>query len=253
MILVKIVYSPKYCTVYASDPAAAPGRIECIYNQLKGKFEFVEPEPATEEDLLLVHWQPHVERIRRFPELFEVAVLAVGGALKAAEIAVEGEPAFGLIRPPGHHASQGDSWGFCYFNNIAISVEKLRREKLVEKALIVDFDLHFGDGTANIFADTNEVVYFHVEGASSQEFLSNLRRFLYAHREFDIVAVSAGFDKHEQDWGGVLKTGDYMEIGRILREFSEKVCSGRRYAVLEGGYNHAVLGGNVEAFLEGFR
>jgi len=249
----KVVYSPKYHRVYASDPAAAPGRIESIYEALLGSFEFVEPKPAEEEDLLLVHTRSHVERIKRFPEIYEVAVLAVGGALKASEIAMEGEPAFGLIRPPGHHASPNSCWGFCYFNNIAISVEKLRKESRIQRALIVDFDLHFGDGTANSFADTPQVTYFHVEGTSSREFLSNLQKFLHSHRQFDLVAVSAGFDKHEQDWGGVLKTEDYLEIGRVLKEFSEENCGGRRYAVLEGGYNHAVLGKNVKAFLEGFK
>jgi len=249
----KIVYSPRYCTVYASDPAAAPGRIECVYAALQGRSEFVEPQPAAEEDLLLAHTQSHVERIKQLPHVYEVAVLAVGGALKAAEIAMKGEPAFGLIRPPGHHASPDSCWGFCYFNNVAISVEKLRKEKRVRKAVIVDFDLHFGDGTANIFADTMEVTYFHVEGATSEKFLRNLRKFLSAQRECDVVAVSAGFDMHELDWGGVLKTEDYMQVGRILKEFSEKVCDGKRYGVLEGGYNHTVLGKNVRAFLEGFR
>lgn len=248
----KIVYSPKYREVYAYDPAAALGRIECIYMELQGRFEFIEPRPAIEEDIRLVHWQSHVERVKRLPQVYEIASLAVGGAIKTAETSLKGEPAFGLIRPPGHHASPDSSWGFCYFNNIAISIEKLRMEKRINKALIVDFDLHFGDGTANTFANVPEVTYFHTEGATSLEFLENLQKFLLTHKEFDIVAVSAGFDKHVQDWGGVLKTEDYMKIGRILKEFSKEVCGGRRYAVLEGGYNQAVLGKNVKAFLEGF-
>lgn len=249
----KIIYSPKYREVYASDPAAAPGRIECIYAELEGEFEFVEPQPAMEEDLRLVHRQSHIERVKRLPRVYEVALLAVGGAIKAAEIAIEGKSAFGLIRPPGHHASPDSSWGFCYLNNIAISIEKLRKEKRVRRALIVDFDLHFGDGTANAFANTSEVRYFHVEGATNQQFLKNLQEFLSTHEEYDVLAVSAGFDKHEDDWGGVLKTEDYGEIGRILKGFSVRVCGGRRYAVLEGGYNHVVLGKNVRAFLEGFK
>jgi acetoin utilization deacetylase AcuC-like enzyme len=66
------------------------------------------------------------------------------------------------------------------------------------------------------------------------------------------VAVSAGFDRHEEDWGGVLSTEDYFQAAEILKNFAEKVCFGRRYAVLEGGYNHKVLGKNVRAFIEGF-
>ena len=121
----KVVYHERYREVYSSDPASQPGRIESIYNELYDQFEFVKPEPARERDLLLVHGKSHVEYIKVNPLLYEIASLAVGGAIKASEIALTGEPAFGLIRPPGHHASPNSSWGFCYFNNIAISIEKL--------------------------------------------------------------------------------------------------------------------------------
>jgi acetoin utilization deacetylase AcuC-like enzyme len=182
---------------------------------------------------------------------YEIALLAVGGAIRASEIAVEGEPAFGLIRPPGHHASRDSSWGFCYFNNVAVSVERLLRKDLIRKALIVDIDLHFGDGTANIFARRPEVAYFHVSGVNRENYLNNLAGFLEAQRDYNIIAVSAGFDRHRQDWGGLLATGDYFTIGRMIKEHALRECGGRRYAVLEGGYNHAVLGKNVRAFLQG--
>ena len=171
--------------------------------------------------------------------------------MRAAELAVEGEPAFGLVRPPGHHASRDSSWGFCYFNNIAISVERLRREKKIAKALIVDIDLHYGDGTANIFSGVPQVSYFHVEGRSREEYLDSLVGRLSTIKDCDIVAVSAGFDRHEMDWGGLLTTEDYGTIGKMIRACAEKVCNGRRYAVLEGGYNHKVLGKNVKSLLLG--
>jgi len=178
--------------------------------------------------------------------------LAVGGAIKASEIALEDKPAFGLIRPPGHHASPNSSWGFCYFNNVAISIEKLRRLGKIDGAVIVDIDLHYGDGTANVFQGVSEVAYFHPDAWNRLAFLDEISRFLAARKDkIDIVAVSAGFDRHEQDWGGMLKTEDYRVIGRMIREFAERLCSGRRYAVLEGGYNHAVFGKNVRALLEG--
>ena len=249
----KVVYHEKYTAVYSSDPAAAPGRMESIYNELCGLFEFVEPEPANEEDLELVHWRGHVESVKRHELVYEVAKLAAGGAIKASELALEGEPAFGLIRPPGHHASKDSSWGFCYFNNIAISVERLRQGNQIKKALIVDIDLHFGDGTANIFAGVPEVSYFHPSGWNREEYLNDLSRYLAAKRDCDLVAVSAGFDRHKQDWGGTLKTQDYFTIGKMIKEFAERVGGGKRYAVLEGGYNHAVLGENVKALLEGMR
>ena len=247
----KVVYHERYREVYASDPAAQPGRIESIYEELQGHFDFVTPEPASEEDLLLVHGQSHVENVRTHPLTYEIALLAVGGAIKASELAIEGEPAFGLIRPPGHHASRDSSWGFCYFNNIAISIEKLRQRGKIRKALVVDIDLHFGDGTANIFAGKPDIAYFHVSGMNRENYLSNLSSFLATQKDYDIIAVSAGFDRHHQDWGGLLTTNDYFTIGKMITEFASRECNGRRYAVLEGGYNHAVLGKNVKAFLQG--
>ena len=165
---------------------------------------------------------------------------------------MQNEPAFGLIRPPGHHASRDSSWGFCYFNNVAVAIEKLRQETRIKRALIVDIDLHYGDGTANIFASSPNVVYFHPEGANRQAYVDNLSTFLRGdHESFDILALSAGFDRHEQDWGGLLKTQDYQAIGILAKEVADIECNGRIFAVLEGGYNHSVLGKNVRALLEG--
>jgi len=247
-----VVYHSRYCEVYSGDPASAAGRIESILDELKGYFEFVEPEPADEKDLLLVHSRDHVDCVKSHRLTYEIALLAVGGAVRAAELAIEANPAFALIRPPGHHASRSSSWGFCYFNNVAVAVEKWRAEGKIGKAVIIDVDLHYDDGTANIFASSPEVTYFHPEGSSRQLYLDELNRFVEARREsFDILAVSAGFDRHEQDWGGLLKTEDYFTIGKVLKGFAEKRCHGRRFAVLEGGYNHSVLGKNVKALLDG--
>ena len=169
----KVVYHEKYRTVYSSDPASAPGRIESIYSELQGHFEFVKPKPASEEDLRLVHEDTHINYIKRHELLYEVAILAAGGAIKASELAMQGEPAFGLIRPPGHHASRNSCWGFCFLNNIAISIEKLRRANKIAKALIVDIDLHYGDGTNNIFSGKPQVSYHHVEGKNREEYLND--------------------------------------------------------------------------------
>ncbi|MCC6023583.1 MAG: histone deacetylase family protein [Thaumarchaeota archaeon] len=247
----KIVFHKDYCKVYSSDPAAAPGRLEAILEELVG-YELIEPPPASEQDLELIHTREHISRVRSMDEVYKVALLAVGGAIMASEIAMSGEPAFGLIRPPGHHASPGSSWGFCYFNNIAISVERLRRLGKIRRAIIIDIDLHYGDGTANAFAGNPDVVYHHVALGGGEVFLEDLASFLDSVRGCDIVAVSAGFDRHVEDWGEMLETEDYHEAGKLVKEFSEEACEGRRYAVLEGGYNHRVLGRNVRAFIEGF-
>jgi acetoin utilization deacetylase AcuC-like enzyme len=133
---------------------------------------------------------------------------------------------------------------------MAISIARLRQEGVINTAAILDIDLHFGDGTENIFRNVAGVFYFHPEAGGRQEFVDSISRFL-SDREADVIAVSAGFDRHEDDWGGQLTTGDYLEIGRMVKEFSERVCQGKRYGILEGGYNHSVLGKNVKAFIEG--
>ncbi|NLI13160.1 histone deacetylase family protein [Pelotomaculum propionicicum] len=242
----KIVFHELFRQVYDYDPAAAAGRMDCIVEEVKDLYEFVEPEAAAQDDLLLVHSRSQLDWVKNKGPLYNVAVFSAGAAIKAAAMAVQGTPAFALNRPPGHHASRNSSWGFCWFNNIAVAVEKLRTEGLVKKVLIVDTDLHFGDGTDNIFADNPEVFYYHVYN------LDGLEQFLSMHSDYDLIAVSAGFDKHKLDWGLIFSTEDFNEIGRIVSSHARKVCGGRFFAVLEGGYNHKVLGKNVKAMLEGF-
>ena len=241
----KVVFHPEYLKVYANDPAASAGRLECILREIEDEYEFVTPKPASLDDVLLVHTPFYVEEVKA-EGVYDIAVLAVGGAILASQIAFK-EPAFALIRPPGHHASPDRGWGFCYFNNVAISIRRLMKERKIERAVIIDFDLHFGDGTANTFCTDKNVVYHHMP----KDDIASIEEVLRAE-EYDIIAVSAGFDKHRMDWGYYLETEDYRTIGRIIKEYAEEYCFGRRYAVLEGGYNCEVLGKNVKAFLRGF-
>lgn len=248
----RVIYHKKYAGVYAYDPAAEPGRMEVICRAIEGAYEFVEPPAATDEDLKLCHTSSHIQYVREHnPSAYNTGILAVGGAIKAAERAHDGEPTFGLIRPPGHHASPNSCWGFCYFNNMAISIKRLLKEGKIKSAVILDIDLHYGDGTANIFKGSPEVSYFHPEGYSREEFMKRLSRDLEEAGSYDIIALSAGFDRHESDWGGLLKTDDYQRIGELVKAHSLQNCNGRRYGLLEGGYNHDVLGENVRALLEG--
>ena len=246
----KVVYHERFTEVYCQDPAAAAGRMDSVCKELVGHFEFVQAEPARIEDLKLVHSDLHIRDIQRMGLTYEIALLAVGAAIKVAELAVSGEPAFALVRPPGHHASHDHCWGFCFFNNMAISIAKLRGEGKIETALILDIDLHFGDGTANIFRGIPQVTYFHPEGNDGKQLIYSISQFLTQH-EAEIIAVSAGFDRHEADWGTMLTTQDYGTIGRLVKEFAERVCQGKRYSVLEGGYNHRVLGENAKSLLDG--
>jgi acetoin utilization deacetylase AcuC-like enzyme len=111
----------------------------------------------------------------------------------------------------------------------------------------MDFDLHFGDGTNNTFAGNPNVVYHHM-GQDPEE----LESFLSTTGDFDMLAVSAGFDRGIADWGGTLTDEDYEQIGRLLKEFSQVKSQKRRFAVLEGGYNHTTLGRTMSSFIRTF-
>lgn len=241
----KIVFHERYLESYAPDPAAAPGRLDRARDLLRYKYRFLRPEPASTEDVLLVHTPEHLDRIARESHIYSSALLAAGGAVLASEIALRGEPAFGLIRPPGHHASPDHRWGFCWFNNMALAMEKLLREGGIHSAFILDFDLHFGDGTNAFFRGRRDVVYHHLGP------VRELNTLLQDIKECDLIGLSAGFDRHIQDWGGELTPGDYQEIGRQVGAFSRSLCPGRVFALLEGGYNPHILGEGIQALLDG--
>lgn len=243
----KIIFHEKYKQVYSYDPASQAGRIESILVALKG-YELVEPRAATEEELRLVHTPRLINSVRRDEQVFEVASLAAGGAISAAEIALS-EPAFGLIRPPGHHAGRDFNGGFCFFNNMAVAVAKLLQEKKIKTALIVDIDLHYGNGTYDIFGSNGNVIFLNMVCEERQKYLTELKESLEKARDYDIIGVSAGFDTYEKDWGRTLKTEDYKTIGGMIKE-AAKSCEGRRFALLEGGYYIADLGKNVRSFVE---
>ena len=243
----KVVYHEDYNEVYSTDPASALGRIQAVEKALRGKVNFVEPMAATQEDILKVHTPNHVRSVER-EGVYDIAALAAGGAMKAAQIGLT-EPCFALIRPPGHHASGDSAWGFCYFNNMAIALEKLRRDGKIKKAFILDFDLHYGDGNVNILDKKGYVTIYNPASSNRNEYLKNVQDAL-AQTDADMIAVSAGFDNHEDDWGGLLKTEDYTYMGELVREAAQRNHGGC-FGILEGGYNHSVLGRNVLAFVEG--
>jgi len=243
----KVIYSKEFDISYCSDPAAAFGRIEAVYSVIKDRVKIINAVPAAEEDIAAVHTQNHLEMVRR-EGIYDIAALAAGGAVQAAQIGMK-EPCFALIRPPGHHASAGSSWGFCYFNNMAIALEKLKREGLINTAMVLDFDLHFGDGTVNILGSKGYVNIYNPSSSGRRDYLQGVRSFLEEGRA-DIIGISAGFDNHVDDWGGLLQTGDYREMGQLVKEAAAR-NKGGCFAILEGGYNHRVLGQNVLALIEG--
>ena len=124
-----VITHPKYLEDYPTASAECPARIGSILPALEG-LPHRTPESASEEDILRVHTRPHYEEIKRFA-VYEVAMLSAGGAISAGDIGLTGQPAFAVIRPPGHHASPNDAWGFCFFNNMAVTIERIDRKSVV--------------------------------------------------------------------------------------------------------------------------
>lgn len=246
----KIIYHNIYLNKYPTASCETPQRVSSIVRVLEAHYPIIAPNPATEDDILLVHTPSILESVKREAVLYPAAMMAVGGAIMAAEMASQGEPTFAAIRPPGHHASPGSHWGFCFFNNVAIAIQKLIQNRTISQALILDIDLHFGDGTDNFFSNSRNVVVANIQDNNRRTFLDNVDRALSGN-EYDMVAISAGFDRHQEDWGGTLTTEDYFTIGRNVREHARTKCRGRYFAVLEGGYNTAVLGENALALCRG--
>jgi acetoin utilization deacetylase AcuC-like enzyme len=242
-----VFFHEDFYQVYTSDPAAAAGRMEAVVDAIAPHVTFIPVEPASQEDIALVHGADHIQHVRDLG-LYEISALAAGGAIQAAERGLE-EPAFAAIRPPGHHASADSCWGFCFFNNIAVALSVLMGRDSIRSAHVLDIDLHFGDGTVNILEAGKGISIHNVSAHERKAYLREVALELDSC-EADMIAVSAGFDNHEEDWGGTLKTEDYRTIGSMVREQAKK-NQGGCFAVLEGGYNHDVLGQNALALLKG--
>ena len=243
----KVFFHDDFFQVYTSDPAAASGRMEAIVREITPHVTVVRAEMADHDDVAAVHTAAHIDHVRD-QGLYPIAMLAAGGAVQAAETGLT-EPCFGLIRPPGHHASADASWGFCYFNNMAVALMSLKRRRMITTAYVLDIDLHYGDGTVNILGDRDFVTVYNVESTRRSAYMDEVRREMTGCRA-DIIGISAGFDNHRQDWGSVLETEDYYEIGRMAVAAAGR-NNGGCFAILEGGYNHNILGRNVLALIQG--
>ncbi len=252
----KIIYSRKFEERYPTNPVENPERVSFPAHELVLEgYEVIEPVPAGLKEIAKIHGKEHIEQVKK-KGLFDVASLAAGGAIEAAELALQGETSFALVRPPGHHASANRAWGMCFFNNMAIAVQKIRPK--AKRVLIIDIDLHYGDGTVSIFRGDHDVrivnpgsidANFDYLNLDVNGYLKQIETAL-ANNDFDIVGVSAGFDTYIKDWGGLLEIEDYERIGKIISIGAQK-CDGRRFAILEGGY-HPELKFNIKSFIKGF-
>jgi acetoin utilization deacetylase AcuC-like enzyme len=236
------------------DNAADPGRLAGIMAALtrEGGYPVAMPAPATRPDLLRGHSEDYVASVEASPDLFAMASLAAGAAILASDLAMGGVPAFACVRPPGHHANHAMAWGHCTFGNLALALLRLRETGRIRSALVVDFDLHTGDGTLDLLRGWPEAQVINPYGNNAGAYLYVLEERLKEAPKVDLLAVSAGFDGYIADIGHNLRTDDYFSIGRLLKDYALGNPQQRRFAVLEGGYYLPDLGSNVLAFCRGF-
>ncbi len=219
---------------------------------------------------------------------FDAALAAAGQVMGAARAVLAGEGgerrAFAIVRPPGHHATRRRAMGFCLVNNVAVAA-RVAQEVGASRVAILDFDVHHGNGTQDIFWEDPSVFYVSLHrypfypgtGAADErgaglgygttlnfplpysttraEYFGALARALEAIGEFrpDLLLVSAGFDAYRDDpIGGLhLEIEDFRLIGQAVRATADSLCAGRVASALEGGYHLAMLGPCVEAYLDG--
>ena len=247
-----IIYHKGYLTPYYTSAVECPERLKAAYSRVRNRFPVIRPEPAELEDIYRVHSRAMVEQVRQEGrDTYDTALLAAGGAITASEQALGGMPCLALIRPPGHHAGPNRYWGYCFFNNIAVAISKLLVKKSVARVFVLDLDLHYGDGTENIFKDNRAVTVVNIRDRTRTGYLNSFGQVLGNCRKVDLIAISAGFDTYVRDWGGILETDDYRAMGAAIRNTALRFSEGRFFAVLEGGYYLPDLGINVLAFCVG--
>ena len=286
----------------------APGRIlaierELISQGLTGKCLSIAPRDVEDEEVLLCHTAAYLKTVvteidgtrsgmlstgdTSFgPESLRVARKAAGGMLQAVDAVIGGEArnAFCAVRPPGHHATRGRGMGFCIFNNAAIAARYAQRKHGIERVAIIDWDVHHGNGTQDIFYEDGTVFYFSthqhpwypgtglrhetgagagkgttlnaplpagtgmaaIEKAFRGEFSAKVREF-----RPDLVIISAGFDSRVEDPLGEfrLTDPDFVKLTNLLVEIAGEFAEGRLISVLEGGYNQPGLAKAVAAHL----
>ena len=301
------VYDPLYLEHGAPGHPENPARLQAIMAHLEesgllARLRRVEVRDAAPEDLALVHGPELVEAVRSMaaeggawqdadtyvaPRSYEAALRAAGGVLAAADAVLDGavSSAFCLVRPPGHHATPERAMGFCLFNNVAVAAAHALERRGLERVAIVDFDVHHGNGTQDIFYRDGRVLYFSTHqypfypgsgywaetgegqgagaivnvplprGCGDSEYLRAygevcapvLRRF-----RPQIILVSAGFDAHFADPLAqmLVSTRGYYEIATLLRDLAEELCEGRILYALEGGYDLTALAWSVRACID---
>jgi acetoin utilization deacetylase AcuC-like enzyme len=311
---VAVLYSDKFL-LHDTGPnhPESPERLSEVVNDIKIN-KLLSPfiywpsiKKANIEDIGLVHTKDYIDLVTHEISLIkgnitsylstgdtaiskdsnDVAKLAVGAGILGADEVMKGKAssAFALVRPPGHHATASRGMGFCIYNNIAIAARHLQHKYGLTRLLIVDFDVHHGNGTQDIFYDDDSVFYFSVHqhpfypqsgrpsetgsakgkgftlnvdlprGSGDVDLLDALKNQLYpAMEKFrpEFILVSAGFDAHEGDLLGQLNytSKGYEQVAVILKDIAKKHASGRSLYMLEGGYIAKNISKSVNEILE---
>ena len=295
-------------TAYISHPACklhdmgaghpeSPQRLSAIKDRLiaasiDGLMQHHEAPLATREMLLRVHRESYVDEIEAKapragsiqldpdtsmnPHSLEAAQRAAGAVVMGVDLVMKGKVknAFCAVRPPGHHALSSRSMGFCIFNNVAVAAAHARAVHGIKRVAILDFDVHHGNGTEEIFANEPNVMlcstfqhpYYPYQGADTvsdhiintpiaansggkefreavmRDWIPNVKRF-----RPDLILISAGFDAHKDDPLAYLKLteDDYRWVTAEIMKLADEFSKGRIVSALEGGYNLDALGRSV--------
>jgi len=298
------VYHPIYLEHDTGQHVEVAARLEAIMSYLEktgliSRLTLIEPRPATVDEIALIHNRSYIKEIEATaargggwldpdtvmsPRSYEAARYAAGGVIRAVEAVMAGEVAnaFALVRPPGHHATAGQAMGFCLFNNLAIAAKYALAKYKLERILVIDFDVHHGNGTQAAFYADPQVMYISTHeypfypgtgalnetgsgagrgtnlniplpaGCGDSEYLEVFEQIIVpAARRFKprLILVSTGYDGHWADPLAMmnLSVSGYARIAEIIKELAEELCGGRLALTLEGGYSLEALAASVKA------
>jgi acetoin utilization deacetylase AcuC-like enzyme len=296
---------------HVMDPGhpEGPERLREIYQmieeeEMRGRsLGKVEPRPATREELEMVHSPAYIDLVASTAgkpyyrldadtstnaKSYETALLAVGGLLELIKVIMQGKfnNGFALVRPPGHHAEWDKAMGFCIFNNVAVGAQYALKNFSLQKILIVDWDVHHGNGTQHSFYENPKVLYFSTHrygffypgtgaatevgkgkgvgfninvplpvGVGDTEYgiiFDKILKPIALEYQPQLILVSAGFDIHYMDPLGGMEVSEkgFARMVQILMEIAETTAQGKLVFTLEGGYSLAAQRRSVKAVLE---
>lgn len=305
-----LVYDPRYLEHdMGMGHPESPNRLRAIVQQLEqsgtmAQLTRIEPRMAEDEWITTVHTAAYLASLKQHapasgrvsldpdtsmsPGSLTAAYLAAGGALAGIDaiMAKQVDHVFCAVRPPGHHAEANRAMGFCLLNNVAIAARYAQKKHGLSRVLIVDWDVHHGNGTQHSFEDDHSVLFFSTHqyphypgtgrdlergrgvgegytinvpmeaGEGDDEYRAIFRKVLVpAAEQFkpDLVIISAGFDAHKDDplaSMGLTEAG-YAELTGIVAGIAGTYAQGRILSSLEGGYNLTALAASVDAHVRG--